>query len=71
MAIMTVDGVQAAKEPKRGFLARALERVHNVQMQRARAIAKPFLLDLSDQELAEIGYAREEVSRWPTGPRWL
>ena len=71
MATVTVDSLHAEKEPRHGFLARAYERWTRTQMHRARAIAKPYLLDMTDADLKEIGYTRDEISHWPTGPRWL
>ena len=71
MSTVTIDSVHEESRPSRGLFTRALERIDEVQMHRARAIAKPYLLELSDEELHETGYTREEVSRWPSGGRWL
>jgi uncharacterized protein YjiS (DUF1127 family) len=71
MATIAYDGIRAEPETRRGFFARALERIAEAQMSRARAIAKPHLLDMDDAELASIGYTREEISRWPNGARWM
>jgi hypothetical protein len=45
--------------------------LEDAQVQRARAIAKPHLLTLDDEELARFGYTRDQVRRWPTGSYWL
>jgi uncharacterized protein YjiS (DUF1127 family) len=71
MATITADGLHAETERKRGFFARVLDRMGEAQMQRARAIAKPHLLALDDEELAQLGYTRDEVRRWPAGASWL
>jgi hypothetical protein len=71
MATITYDGIRAEPEKRQSFFARALERIADAQMSRARAIAKPHLLELDDAELASVGYTREEVSRWPNGARWI
>jgi hypothetical protein len=71
MATITLDGVCAESEPKRGFLARMLDRMMEAQMYRARAIAKPYLLAMNDDELRQIGYTREGIRQWPSGARWL
>jgi uncharacterized protein YjiS (DUF1127 family) len=69
---MTIDGVHAGRERKSGVFARALERMAAAQMDRGRAIAKPYLLSLDDEELSDLGYRREEIQRWPSGAaRWL
>jgi hypothetical protein len=71
MAI-AIDGIHARGERKGGFFARALERVAEAQTERGRAIAKPYLLSLDDEELQHLGYRREEIQRWPSGAgRWL
>lgn len=71
MAIVTVDGIHAERAPKRGVFAEFLEAIAEAQMQRARAIAKPHLLAMDDDELRKVGYSREEIRRWPSGARWL
>jgi len=71
MATITLDGMRAEGAPKRGFFARVLDRMAEAQVQRARAIAKPHLLALDDEELRQIGYTREEISLWPAGAPWL
>jgi hypothetical protein len=69
---MTIDGIHAGTERKSRFFARALERMAEAQMARGRAIAKPHLLALDDEELQHLGYRREEIQRWPSGAgRWL
>lgn len=71
MAI-TFDGTHAVRERKGGFFARALERMAEAQMQRGRAVARPYLLALDDEELQQLGYRRDEIKRWPSGGgRWL
>ncbi|MGH6923366.1 MAG: hypothetical protein ACRED5_06470 [Propylenella sp.] len=70
MTTIAVDGIRSEREPRRGLFARALERVAEAQMERARAIAKPHLLAM-DEELRRIGYTREEIRRWPGGASWL
>ncbi len=71
MATITLDGIRAGSERKQGFFARMLKRMAEAQMSRARAISKPYLLAMDDEELRQIGYSRDEVSRWPSGARWL
>jgi uncharacterized protein YjiS (DUF1127 family) len=71
MTTITVDGVHADTEHQRGFFSRALERISEAQMQRARALAKPHLLTLSDAELETLGYTRDEIDAWPQGANWL
>jgi uncharacterized protein YjiS (DUF1127 family) len=71
MTTITADGVHADTEHKRGFFSRALERISEAQMQRARALAKPHLLTLGDEELEALGYTRDEINAWPQGAKWL
>lgn len=72
MTTITVDGLHAESEPKGGFFARVLERIAEAQMQRARAVARPYLLGLSDEELSHVGHTRDEISCWPqSGARWV
>jgi hypothetical protein len=72
MAVTTADHLHVASERKRGFFSRAFERFAEAQSERARAIAKPHLLALDDEELTHLGYDRDEIRRWPSGgPRWL
>lgn len=69
---MTIDGIHAGTERKSGFFARTLERMAAAQMNRGRAVAKPYLLSLDDDELSHLGYRREEIQRWPSGAGgWL
>jgi uncharacterized protein YjiS (DUF1127 family) len=71
MATITIGGVHAGAERKRGFLARVLDRMGEAQLQRARSIAKPHLLALDDEELRKLGYTRDEIRRWPSGAHWV
>jgi hypothetical protein len=54
-----VDGRRGA-----GFFNRMLERVSAARLLQARAIARPFLLSLDDEELKVLGYRRGDVRRW-------
>lgn len=69
MATITADRFQVEREMKRGLLGRAYERIVDAQMARARALTRPHLLALDDNELRALGYSREEISRWPTSGR--
>jgi hypothetical protein len=71
MTTITADGIRSKGESKRGFFARALDRVMEAQMYRARATAKPHLLVMDDEELRRLGYTRAEIERWPSGALWL
>jgi hypothetical protein len=72
MATITLDGVRPETGTTRGFFARALERIGDAQMARARAIAKPHLLAMDEAELVRLGYNRDEIVRWPNGSAgWL
>jgi len=72
MAITTADGMHVVEERKSGFWSRAFARIAEAQTERARAIAKPHLLALDDEDLARIGYERADIQRWPSGgAAWL
>jgi hypothetical protein len=72
MATITLEGLRPESGRARGFLARALERIGEAQMNRARAIAKPHLLAMDEAELVRLGYDRKEIARWPNGSAgWL
>ena len=71
MATTTAGRYAAPRRRRRGFVARALGRVADAQMQQARAVTKPHLLALSDADLRTLGYTRDEISRWPSGAHWL
>lgn len=64
MAITTIDSVRTGSPPVRGFFGRLLERMAEGQMRKARAVAKPHLLALDDDALAQLGYRRDEIRRW-------
>lgn len=71
MTTIAVDGLHAGTERKRGFFARVLAGLSEAQMMRARGLAKPHLLALTDEELAQLGYTRAEIAQWPQGYHWL
>jgi hypothetical protein len=71
MAVTTIDSVRVETPRRPSFLARVLEGVVQGQMRRARAMAKPHLLALGDDDLAELGYKREEIRRWESMASWI
>jgi uncharacterized protein YjiS (DUF1127 family) len=70
MSVVTMDSV-ARSAPRRSFLARLIEAIAASQMSKARAIAKPHLLALDDEELAVLGHRREDVRRWESLSNWV
>jgi hypothetical protein len=71
MAITTMDGVPIRKHRSNGFLRRVLERIGESQMRKAQAVAKPHLLALDDESLAQLGHKREEIQRWESLSSWV
>jgi len=64
MASTTIDSVGTAAPRAGGFFARVLERMAEGPMRKARAAARPHLLALDDEALAQLGYSRDEIRRW-------
>jgi hypothetical protein len=71
MSVVTIDGARLAPARGRSRLAHFLHRVAASQMSKARAIAKPHLLALPDEDLAVLGHRREEVRRWESLSNWM
>jgi hypothetical protein len=71
MSVVTIDGARLAPPRGRSRLARLLERIAASQMSKARAIAKPHLLALDDDDLAVLGHRREEIRRWESLSNWM
>jgi hypothetical protein len=40
-------------------------------MRKAQAVAKPHLLALDDESLAQLGHKREEIQRWESLSSWV
>jgi hypothetical protein len=71
MSVTTIDGVRVETRRTPGFFARLLERMGESQMRRARAVAKEHLLALDDNDLAQLGYKRDEIRRWESLASWI
>ncbi|HEX9906611.1 MAG TPA: hypothetical protein VGA77_16795 [Propylenella sp.] len=71
MATTTIDSVRTEAPPQWGFFGRLLERMAEGQMPKARAAAKPHLLALDDDALAQLGYRRDEIRRWESLSQWV
>lgn len=78
MAVTTIDGIQVDTRPAPGpmrrlldRIARLLDRVAEGQMAKARAVAKPHLLALDDENLALLGHKRAEIARWESLSYWV
>ena len=70
MATRTMDGIAIASPRNRGVLGRFLDGIVESRMRRAHGIAKPYLLALSDEDLARLGHSRAEVETWESRPGW-
>jgi hypothetical protein len=66
-----MDGAVIPSRHSRGFFARWLARIETGQLRQARAVARPHLLRLGDDELARLGYRRDEIRRWESLSHWI
>jgi hypothetical protein len=64
MATTTIDSARFDTPRERSFWGRVFDRIAEAQMQKARAMVRPHLLALDNEELALVGYTREEIGRW-------
>lgn len=71
MAVTTIDSVRVETPRAPGFFSRLLEALVQGQMRRARGMAKHHLLALGDDDLAQLGYKREEIRRWESMASWI
>jgi len=71
MAITTIDRAGIRTRHSRGFFARWFERIEAGQMRKARAMARPHLLALADDDLSRLGQKRDEIRRWESMSHWL
>ena len=70
MVTHTMNAAAMAAPRSRGAFARLLDGIVDARMRRGRSIAKPYLLALSDEDLARLGHSRAEVESWQSRPEW-
>ena len=71
MVTHTMTAAAMAAPRSRGAFRRLLDDVVEARMRRGRSMAKPYLLALSDEDLARLGHSRAEVERWHSRPEWV
>jgi len=71
MAMTTIDSVRVETPRAPGFFSKLLDGMVQSQMRRARGMAKDHLLALGDEDLAQLGYKRDEIRRWESMASWI